>query len=296
MNAFHGNADHGVDGWNGPPFVSCGTLSVGRPERPGMPDDDDIALTEKRMYGARREGTRVYVAGALGVAYVDVSDDQIGRFGLAHRCRARDVAGEDGRLLVATDEDVLVGGEEFADAGFGPAVAVGFADGPVAAGPDGRVARLGDDGWTTLGTLPAVRRLGGGYAATAEGVYDLEGVHVGLDDARDVAAGYAATVEGVFRRADGWDLEEAGDATVVATDGERAHAVVDGTLLERSEAGWWDADAPVTDPVDVAYGAATFAVTADGRLALDPPAAKDGAPEWRSRELGLDDVTGLAVP
>ncbi len=279
-----------------------------------MPDDD-IALTEKRMYGARGEGTRAYVAAALGVAYVDVSDDQIGRFGLERRCDARDVAGADGRLVVATDRDVLVG-----DAGdllptdFGRAVAVGFADAedggdPVAAGPDGRIAELNGDDWVERAQLPPVRAIAAGRAATAEGVYDLDGVHLGLDDARDVAPGYAATGEGLFRRADGWNLERAGEATVVTREDGRVHGVVDGRLFERSSGRdggdggrdadgerWHDAGAPVVNPVDVAYGEATFAVDADGGFALFPERAKDGAPGWRLRELGLDDTRAVAVP
>lgn len=279
-----------------------------------MPDDDDIALSEKRLYGERRAATRAYVASPAGVAYVEASDDQIGRFGLAHRCVARDVAGGDGRLLVATDEDVLVGvGEAFEPTGFGPAVAVGIDADPLAVGPDGRVARLVDDDWETLGEVGDVRAVDGPLIAAADGVYRVgdgsphrdpgadpspELSHVGLDDARDVAGPgpLAATANGVFRREAGWNREAEGDATVVASDGERAHAVVDGGLLERAADGWRDAGAPEGDVVDVAYDAAAFAVTADGRILLDPVAAKDGATAWRTRSIGLVDVAGIAIP
>lgn len=265
-----------------------------------MPDDD-ISLSEKRMYGERRESTRAYVASGLGVATVDVSDDQIGRFGLEHRCTARDVAGGDGRLLVATDEDVLVGsGGEFEPAGFGPAVAVGVDGSLLAASEDGRVAELTDDEWVTTGRVDDVRAIDGDLVAAADGTYHLDDglERAGLDDARDVAGDgrFAATATGVFRSEDGWDLETDGDATVVASEGDRAHAVVGGDLLERSRSGWWDAEAPDGEVVDVAYDDATVAVTADGAVLLDPVTAKDGATDWRTRSLGLDGVAGVAIP
>ncbi|WP_225335755.1 HVO_0234 family beta-propeller protein [Halomicrobium urmianum] len=287
-----------------------------------MPSDEDIALSEKRMYGDRREETRAYVAGRMGVTYVAVSDDQIGRFGLEEQCTARDVAGADGRLVVATDEDILVGGEEGLEpTGFGPAVAVG-ADPLLAADEDGRVARSTDGEWETAGTVDEVRSIDGGLVAAADGVYrvDPDGLTpLGRRDARDVAAEgpFAATGAGLFRGTeDGWDLEEGGDATVVAaeTGGGRAHAVVGGDLLERPDGGersdgsrssseqrsdggeWWLADAPREGVVDVAYDEATFAVTGDGAVLVDPVTAKDGEPEWRTRSLGLTDVVGIAVP
>ncbi len=266
-----------------------------------MPDDDDIALSEKRMYGERREATRAYLASGMGVAYVDASDDQVGRFGLERRCTARDVAGADGHLLVATDEDVLVGDEgAFDPAGFGPAVAVGVGPTLLAAAEDGRVAALDQGDWETLGDVGDVRAIDGNLVATADGVYRRDdGLEpAGLDDVRDVATPgpFAATADGVYRFDDGWELEVTGDATVVSSDGERAHAVVDGTLLERDAGEWRDAGAPAGEVVDVAYDRATFAVTADGRVLLDPVTAKDGAPEWRTRSLGLADVVGVAIP
>lgn len=279
-----------------------------------MTDEADTALDEKRVHGERRGATRAVVASGLGLATVQVSDDQIGRFGLAHRCVARDVA-SDGRLGVATDDRVLVGNVEVLEAtAFGPAVAVGFAttapppsdDGLVAAGPNGRIARRADGQWVEVGAVDApARGIDGDLLAAADGVYrigdDLE--DLGLGDVRDVAADgpYAATADGIHRRsADGWITERDGDATVVASDGERAHAVVDGTLLERVEGtgdgpSWVDADCPEDEVVAVAYADATYAVTADGRFLVDAPTAKDGAAGWRSRSLGLDDVDALAV-
>ncbi|WP_226011347.1 HVO_0234 family beta-propeller protein [Halomicrobium salinisoli] len=275
-----------------------------------MPSGDDISLSEKRMYGDRRAETRAYVVGRMGVTYVAVSDDQIGRFGLEEQCTARDVAAADGRLVVATDEDVLVGGEEGLEpAGFGSAVAVG-ADPLLAAAADGRVARSTDGEWETVGTVDEVRAIDGNLVAAADGVYRVgpDGLApLGRRDVRDVAAAgpFAATEAGLFRGTDdGWELEEGGDATVVAaeSDGGRAHAVVGGDLLERSEEGeasdgeWWLADAPREAVVDVAYADATYAVTGDGAVLVDPVAAKDGDPQWRTRSLGLTDVVGIAVP
>lgn len=266
------------------------------------------------MYDQRRKATRAYVASGRGIARVDTSDDQIGRFGLEHKCVARDIAGGSGRLLVATDEDVLVGtGDSFATADFGPAVAVGLGLDLLAAGPDGRVARLTEDGWETLGRIDDVRAIDSDLIAAADGVYhvDYEGgdqgssdggnvdlSHVGLDDARDVASegAFAATGTGLYHREDGWNRQEDGESTVVASDGDRGHAVVDGSLLECVDGEWMDTGASASDIVDVAYDTATFAVTANGQIFLDPVAAKDGATGWRMRSLGLTDVTGIAVP
>jgi len=269
-----------------------------------MPSDEDIALDEKRMYGDRREETTAFVACEMGVARLDLSDDQIGRFGLEHRCSARDIAAGDGRLAIATGEDVLVGtGGDFAPTDFGPAVAVGVAETVIAAGEDGRVARLDGDEWTEVETVADVRAIDGDLVATADGVVRLDGdalVSLGGEAATDVATAgpYAATEAGVARYLDDWTLEAAGDATVVAAerDGDRAHAVVDGDLLEWTAGEWVPAESPEQGVVDVAYDAATVAVTADGVVMIDPVTAKDGAPQWRSRTLGLTDAVGVAVP
>lgn len=264
--------------------------------------DDDIGLDEKRIYEERRAETRAYVACGMGVATVAVSDDQIGRFGLERQCTARDVAGGDGRLAVATDEDVLIGSDGgFERTEFGPATAVALDETVIAVDEDGTVARLDGDDWRTLGVVEGVRAADGDLLATDDGVVRLDGdalVSLGGPAAADVAAvgPYAATVDGVGRYIDGWSVEVDGEATVVTGDGDRAHAVVDGTLLARADGTWDDAGAPVGDVADVAYGGATIAVTADGVVAIDPVAAKDGAPEWRSRSLGLSDVVGVAVP
>src|SRR6056297_334106 len=97
---------------------------------------DDISLSEKRMYGETRPETHAYVASGLGVTRVETAGGQIGRFSLDHRCEARDIAGENGEIAVATDDAVLISTDDgFAAAGFGPATAVGYdGDGLLAAG------------------------------------------------------------------------------------------------------------------------------------------------------------------
>lgn len=272
-----------------------------------MTEDADTALAEKRVHDARGETTRVAVGCDLGVATVDVSDDQVGRFGLAHRLEVRGVAGH-GRLAVATDEDVHVGDAERVTAtGFGPAVAVGD-DGAalVAADAAGRVARAvpGHDPaatvWTDLGRVePPVRAVEGDLVAAADGVYRAgEGLRsLGLDGAADVAAAgsLAATADGVFRHDGDWHRELSGAATLVAGDEDRAHAVLDGVLRARRDGEWVDADCPADAVAAVAYGPATYAATAEGTFLVDPATAKDGATGWRSRALGLGGVVGLAV-
>jgi uncharacterized protein YdbL (DUF1318 family) len=289
-----------------------------------VPADDDIGIDEKRVHDDRREETAVWVASDLGVTMVAVAGAQIGRFRLVERCGARDLAAADGRLYVATDDDVLVGTVSgFEGTGFGPAVAVGLRDGaPVAADGDGRVAERDDDGWTAIGATDGdVRAVDGDVLAASDGVYHLDsGVeHAGLDDVRDVAATehFAATATGLYRRRDGWWRLLDGDATVVAAGGDRTHAVVDGDPRERrGELDWRRCDLPVEGPfADVAHGEGTYAVTADGALVVTVDNGGDGdrggvgdgwgkggdggggggdAP-WRHRSLGLADVRALAA-
>lgn len=268
-------------------------------------------MAEDRIYADRLGKTDVYVATGLGVAVVSVSNDRIGQFSLTHRCEARDVAADGDRLLAATDEDVLVAADPqdgaYEPTGFGPAVAVtaGRDDGgPVAAGPDGAVARYDGTEWTTLGTVTDPRALDGDLLAAGNGVYRLDGGldHVGLEDARDVAVGgapLAATGSGCYRLGPGWTRDLDGAFETVASDGGRAHAATTETLYERTDGEWAERSVPVAEPVvDVASteDGGLFAVTAAGTCLVDPVAAKDGAEGWRHRSLGLPDVAALAVP
>lgn len=266
----------------------------------------DSALDEKRVYAESRDATLAYLASDLGVTRVSVSGDQVGRVGLVHRSSARDVAGADGRLFVATEDDVLAWTREgFESTGFGPALAVGIGNTPLAAGPDGLVARLLGDAWSQVGTLSAVRAIDGHLVAADSGVYrvtDGDLTPLGLDGVRDVAASgpFAATEGGLFRRVNGtWTGERHEPCSVVAADGARAHVVADGTILERGSNGWIPCDVPTaTTVVDVAYGDATYGVTADGTFLIGAEAAvaADGQGGWRARALGIPSVGGIAVP
>ncbi len=255
--------------------------------------DDDISLDEKRVYADRTGATTAYVATGAGVARVEVSADIVGEFALAERCIARDVAA-DGRLAVATGEDVLVGtASGFEPTGFGPADAVGYGDGLLAAG-DGRLARY-DGGWETLARLADVRAIDGDLVAAADGVYRTDGTHVGLDGATDVAASggpLAATDSGLYYLANGWMPALEGPFDVVATGPDVAHAAGGDGLYERRVDGEWRrVDLPVAEPVvGVAYGDATYVVTERATFLAN---AGDG---WRHRSLGLPDVVGVAVP
>jgi len=278
-----------------------------------MPDDEDIALSEKRMFGQRRTETVSYVAAEQGVATVRSSGDQIGRLSLDHGCRARDVAAVDGRVAVAAEQGVLLGPDPFESVGFGGAVAVGFADGAVvAANADGRVARHDDGEWATVGTVADARAIDGSFVAAAGGVFRIDGgrlAHAGLEDVRDVAAGetpLAATGDGLYRLGAGWMRERDGVFTTVASDGDRAHAATDSALYERARSStddgdadaWRETDLPVDEHVvDVGYGQCVYAVTGDGTFLVDadPETTPDGAGGWRSRSIGLPGVSALAV-
>jgi hypothetical protein len=257
----------------------------------------DLTIDEKRVYADRTGAAEVLIAAEQGVVAVSLSADLVGEFGLDHRAPVRDVATTENRRVVATSEDVLVGSYE--PAGFGPAVAVGF-DGSgaaLAAGPDGRVARL-DGGWTTLGTVDDPRAVDGGLIATADGVHRVvdDGLRdVGLGDVTDVhgrGTPLAATASGLYRLGNGWmDERDGAFVAVSAADGDRAAAADGSGVVVREAAGEWSAvETPATDVVDVGFtDAATVAVTATGTLLAD---AGDG---WRTRELGVTGVSRLAI-
>lgn len=257
-----------------------------------MSAEQDITLDEKRVYGSKEGSTPVFVATGTGLARVEVSADLVGEFGLVRRGDVRDVTGSEGRLAVAA-EDVLVGtGDDFAETEFGPATAVGFLDGIVAAG-EGRVARY-DGEWTTLADLDDVRAIADGMCAAAGGVFRLDGDHVGLDDARDLSVDgevLAATGDGLYYLANGWMDALDGAFRAVSSDGDRAYAVADdGTLFSRVDGEWTDSGAP-GDVADVALAdGAVYAVTTDGTFLAN---AGDG---WRDRMLGLPEARRLAVP
>lgn len=256
--------------------------------------DDDISLSEKRVYANTGDATTVFVATELGVARVSISDDIVGEFLLEYRGSATGVASGDGQLAVATHDDVLVGTEEdLRETGFGPASAVGYSDGFVAAG-EGRIARF-DGTWETIADLDGVRSIDGAMAAAESGIHRLDGTHVGLDDACDVSTAgtpLAATRSGLYYLANGWMRAFEGECSVVASDGKRAHAVADGELYVRGAdpGAWHPVDLPVEGTiVDVAYGDGIYTVTRDGTVLVD---AGDG---WRHRSIGLTDARELAV-
>ena len=269
-----------------------------------MPDEEDTAEDERRLFGEARDRTVAFVASSLGVTRVELAGDQIGRFSLVHRGRASSVASGADTLVVGADEDVLVAaGDEFTPTGFGPATAVSVVDGrPVAAAPDGTVARLVGDDWEAVGEVVGPGRMDGDLLATGEGVYRVGDnlVHLGAANVRDVAAAgpYAATADGLLRSDDGWHRVVGGDWTLVAATDGRAHAVGEDGLYVREDDGWHAEDLPTDAPlVDLAHGESFYAVTADGTMFVHaaPEVTPDGQGGWRSRALGVPEVTGLTV-
>jgi hypothetical protein len=272
-------------------------------------------IDEKRIYADQREATVAYVASEQGVTVVELSGGRVGRFHLADRTAARDVATGEKRAYVATETDVLAGLESFDGLDFGVAVAVGASDGVSAAGPDGRVARYDDEAWTDLGSVEGVRAVDGDLVAAADGVYRLAdgGEYVGLDDARDVAAGesvLAATGDGLYRLANGWERDRSGTFRAVTVGEDRSYAATADALYEPvddgeqsagdgGDAGWRELAVPSGTGaiVDVAVSEAVYAVTEDGTVLVnaDPERTADGAGGWRTRALGVRPVTGLAV-
>ena len=275
-----------------------------------------MTLEEDRVYDDQTGKVDVLVACDAGVVSVAVSGDRVGRFGMVHRSVARDVATAGDRLAVATDEDVL--DDEFEPTGFGPAVAVAVDDDRVvAAGEDGRVARrdAGDEEWTDLGRVEEVRGIDGSLVAAADGVYRIEGDelrHAGLTDVRDVSARgvpLAATGDGLYKLGNGWMdvLPGAFDAVSVAADGRALAAGERGVVARgRADGDWVDSPVPVDERVvGVAHApGVAVAVTEAGTLLLDdgegrrPSGSRtqsDDGEGWRSRALGLRDVSAVAV-
>ena len=264
-------------------------------------------VREDRVFVEQGETLVAYVAAGLGVTAAHISGSKVGEFALEVRCDARDVAATGEGVAVATAEDVLLStGGDFAETGFGPAVAVtGFDGGVLAAGEDGTVAHYDGD-WTDRGSVDAeVRALDADLVAAGDGVHRLteDGVtHAGLDDARDVAAPgvpQAATADGLCSLGNGWLDEVSGDFRTVAADpatatpGEvgLAHAATPDACFEHRDGAWTERDLPVDEPVvDAAHAVdTTILLTATGTLVVD---ADD---DTRHRSLGLPDAAAVAV-
>ncbi len=277
-----------------------------------------LSIEEKRVYDDRRGAVEAYVASGVGVCWVRVADDIVGEFGLVARCNARDVAAGDEAVAVATDEDVRLLALSDADdaafepTGFGPAVAVGYDGGDLlAAAPDGRVARRRDDEWVALESPfdGEVRAIDGDLVATADGLYRVHGdalEYAGLSAVTDVSAAgvpLAATDDGLYKLGNGWMREREGRFDAVGADPlsepgrlERAHAVAGSTVYEHVDGEWREfaeADEPV---VGVGYGDALYAVTEGGTFLAASADGESDADAWRSRLLGVTDVSGLAIP
>jgi len=278
--------------------------------------DDDISLSEKRMYGQTRTETHAYVGSGLGVTRVETAGGQIGRFSLAHRCAARDVAGANGEIAVATEDSVLISTDDgFAETGFGPATAVGYDDAGLVAAGEGRVARYDDGEWWGVGAVDEVRALSADLVAAADGVYGLPGcAYLGLHDAADVAGPFAATADGLYKRdaqegtvgaRENWLPVRSGSHGVVASDGVRVHASDSDGLYELTDRDgaspdphWQACELPVRERVvDVTYDEDTYAITEDGTFLVDTAddATADGRGGWRARSLGVPEVVGIAV-
>ena len=262
-------------------------------------------IEEKRVFGERGGDTAVHLATETGVVRVSVAADRIGTFGLERRCVARDLAVVDGTLAVATDEDVLFGDEATE---FGPALAVGGTDVPIAADSEGRIARYDGGEWTDLGTVEDVRAIDGDLIATPGGVHRAGPTlqHVGLDDVNDVSTPgvpLAATTERLYRLGNGWMEELEGAFELVAADrrsspgelertcalaGDRLFVHEAGDDRESGDGAWRPVDLPAT-PATIAVADSLFFATEDGRLFVD---AGDG---WRSQALGLGGVSAMVV-
>ena len=261
-------------------------------------------MAEDRVYADHRGKTDVYIGSELGLTLVAISDDRVGRFRLVRRGQVRALAADDDGVVIGGDDVYRAdntGDEHFQALGFGPAAAVEMA-GPIAMSPDGEVARYDGAAWHSLGTVDEPAAIAGEWIAAGDGLYRITGETIERrgPPARDVTGGsnpIAATDDGIARYTDGeWTHERRGAFHAVARRGANAHAVGERELLEYSEGEWIERSPPTDERiVDLGYGQGIVAVTAEGTVLVDPPAAKDGAEGWRSRSLGLAGVSGLAI-
>lgn len=256
-------------------------------------------MAEDRVYEGDAPTTPVYVAARVGIVRVETVSARVGEFGLVRRCTPRDVASGPA-IAVATDEDVIVGGEDgFEPTGFGDSIAVGFrGDAIVAAGPEGRIATLAEGAWHEVDVVePPANAVDGDLVATDEAVYRVEDgyelTHEGLRAVRDVASTgqpLAATRDGLYTHRDAWERILEGSFTVAASSPDGvAHAATRTGLFVRGPDQWAEVELPVDEPVvDLDYGDDPVAVTGDGVLLL-------GDDQWRGHALGVPDVVGVAV-
>lgn len=252
------------------------------------------SIDEKRVHGANTEPTALFVASDIGLTRVSVAGERVGEIELRDRRPAHDLA-VDEKLAVATDEDVLVG-DSLAETGFGPATAIGFQNGLIAAAPDGRVARRIDDEWHDVDTIGTVHAIDGDLLATDGGIYRLtdDGLtHVGLDAVRDVAVEgvpRAATATGLYRLGNGWMDELDGDFRMVSADidGELAHAATADEFYAHDD-GEWRAIEIEKSIAAVAYAGLVYAVATDGTLLVE---GDDG---WRDHLLGIGEPHALVA-
>ncbi|WP_336326421.1 HVO_0234 family beta-propeller protein [Halovenus sp. HT40] len=279
------------------------------------PDDDgdevegDNADDERMLFGEKREETTLLAGSGLGVTRIDVAAAQVGQFSLLDRGTVHGLATDGQTVIVATDEAVSRRtGDGLQSLRFGPAAAVGIDGKWVYAADSERVARLDRTGgladataedWETVGSVDDPQRFVGNLLAAAELLRvgeDLEAV--GLSDVRDLSpdGALAAAADGIYENREGdWERVYEGDATAVVADGERAHAVVDGRLLERDGEGWTELSLPGTEPHLLAYGQTLAVIDTEGtvHVAADPGVTHDGHGGWRSQAIGLRDVTSF---
>ncbi|MXR50299.1 hypothetical protein GRX03_01570 [Halovenus sp. WSH3] len=277
-------------------------------------DDDgevegDNADDERMLFGEKREETTLLAGSGLGITRIDVAAAQVGQFSLLDRATVRGLASDGRDVVVATDQHVAVRTDDgLHPLGFGPAEAVGLDDSWIYAADGERVARLdrsagldataGD--WETVGSVDHPRRFAGDLLAGDRLVRVGDTLDAqGLSAVRDLSAdgALAATADGVYERRGGeWVEVLAGDATAVVADGDRAHAVVDGRLLERDGAEWSELTLPGGEtPHLLAYTQTLAVIDTAGtvHVAADPDVTHDGHGGWRSQAIGLPDVTAL---
>lgn len=283
----------------------------------------DDASDERRLFGRRREKSRLYVAAGLGITRVDVADGRVGQFSLAERCECTSVAASHGMVIAGTAEGVLLNaGDGFApaddpDAGRIAAVGVDrrwFTQ----ARESGLVRRRGrtQSSWEAVGSVHQPRALAGIHLAAADGVYRVGDQlrDLGLTSVHDVALTdeaargdpelgpmtlLAGTEQGLYRHTgQGWEREHDTAVSVVESVGDDAFAVSEQGVLAAGDDGWtFLGEQPGGDLVDLAIHDRVYGITADGTIwTTDAPLGENPQfRSWRSFSIGVRDAVEVAI-
>lgn len=250
------------------------------------------AIEEKRVFAGGNGPVRAYLASADGVLEVRLSGGRVGGFSLVNSQPATDVDVAGGELVVATDDDVLVGPPEgLEEVGVGPVQTVGRHSGRIAATTGDELFVSDGTGWDQCSTEGDLLAVDPPFAAGPAGVFrihDGELESVGLEAVRDIVAGpqpVAATAAGVYVLANGWERRLETPVERVDTGQSIVALTADDTVVGPDR----EAETVPGPTVDVASSGGVIVAGPGGTVWTREMG------EWRGHETGVRDVAAIAV-